>query len=108
MKGTAVFVQGELTTCKYDRKIKVPIDNGKTVDHSISQLAVELKADTIHILGCSSSNVEFGEMPADQGAPDQGPHRLLKIRHAQYLYSRSRSGRGCQNLAAQKLFATLG
>src|SRR5215831_2730943 len=39
VKGTAVFVQGKLTTRKYDRKIKVPIDNGRIVDHSISQLA---------------------------------------------------------------------
>ena len=68
----------------------------KTVDHLISQLAVELKADTIHILGCSSSNAEFGEMPADQarsGAsqatqdagmrstfiPDRDPGEAVKI-----------------------------
>jgi len=42
LKGTLVFVQGELTTREYDRTIHVR--NGKKViDHVVQQLAVELK-----------------------------------------------------------------
>jgi single-strand DNA-binding protein len=54
VKGTHVFVQGELTTREYDRTIKVP--NGKKViEHVMKQLVVELKADTIRILDRSSN-----------------------------------------------------
>jgi single-stranded DNA-binding protein len=54
VKGALVFVQGELTTHEYDRQIKV--GNGKNaVDHTIQQLVVELKADTIRFLDRSSS-----------------------------------------------------
>jgi single-strand DNA-binding protein len=49
VKGTHVFVQGELSTRQYERMITVP--NGqKSIQHVIQQLAVELKADTIRIL----------------------------------------------------------
>ena len=49
VKGTHVFVQGELTTREYDRTITVP--NGKkSIEYVIQQLAVELKADTVRVL----------------------------------------------------------
>ena len=64
VKGAHVFVQGELTTREYDRAIKVP--NGKkTIEHTIKQLVVELKADTIRILDRSQANEE----PSDADAP---------------------------------------
>ena len=49
VKGTHVFVQGELTTREYDRTVSVP-SGKKSVERVIQQLAVELKADTIRIL----------------------------------------------------------
>jgi single-strand DNA-binding protein len=58
IKGTQVFVQGELTTREYDRTIQVP--NGKnTIDHVIQQIVVELKADTVRILN-RAANAELG------------------------------------------------
>ena len=68
VKGAHVFVQGELTTRDYDRTIKVPTGNGKSVDHTIQQTIVELKADTIRTLDRSSSNGEqsdAAELPAE-------------------------------------------
>ena len=54
VKGSLVFVQGELTTHEYDRKIKV--GSGKNaIDHTIKQLVVELKAETIRFLDRSSN-----------------------------------------------------
>jgi single-stranded DNA-binding protein len=44
IKGTHIFVQGELTTREYDRTIQV-LGGKKTVDRVIQQLAVELKAE---------------------------------------------------------------
>ena len=58
VKGAHVFVQGELTMRDYDRTIKLPAGNGKSVDHTIQQTIVELKADTIRMLDRSSSNGE--------------------------------------------------
>src|SRR5690348_12641601 len=58
VKGAHVFVQGELTTRDYDRTIKVPTGKGKSVEHTIQQTIVELKADTIRMLDRSSSNGE--------------------------------------------------
>jgi single stranded DNA-binding protein len=58
VNGAHVFVQGELTTREYDRLIKVPTAKGKTIEHTIQQLVVELKADTIRILDRSSYNGE--------------------------------------------------
>jgi single-strand DNA-binding protein len=58
VKGAHVFVQGEITTHEYDRTIKVSIGKGKSIEHVIQQLAVELKADTIRTLDRSSSNSE--------------------------------------------------
>ena len=49
VKGTHVFVQGELSTREYDRTIAIP-SGKKSIEHVIQQLAVELKADTIRIL----------------------------------------------------------
>jgi hypothetical protein len=56
-----VFVQGELTTREYDRTIKVPAGKGKTVEHTVPQLVVELKADTIRILDRSSATGELSD-----------------------------------------------
>lgn len=58
VKGAHVFVQGELTTRDYDRTIKVPTGKYKTIEHTIQQTAVELKADTIRMLDCHNSNGE--------------------------------------------------
>ena len=67
LKGTHVFVQGELSTREYDRTITIP--NGKkSIEHVIQQLAVELKADTIRILDRTASS-ETGE--AIQPAADE-------------------------------------
>ncbi len=67
LKGTHVFVQGELSTREYDRTITIP--NGKkSIEHVIQQLAVELKADTIRILDRTASS-EAGE--AIQPAADE-------------------------------------
>ncbi len=45
VKGAHLFVQGQLTTREYDRTVKVPAGEAKTVEHTIPQLAVELKPD---------------------------------------------------------------
>jgi single-stranded DNA-binding protein len=69
VKGSLVYVQGELVTRDYDRTIKVP--NGKkTIDHTIKQLVVELKADTIRILDRSKSNSDATDAPSDNEAPE--------------------------------------
>jgi single-strand DNA-binding protein len=68
VKGAHVFVQGELTTREYDRTIKVPIAKGKSVEHTIQQLVVELKADTIRTLDRSSvggDQSDAAEPPVD-------------------------------------------
>ncbi len=67
VKGSHVFVQGDLTTREYDRTIQIA--NGKKqVDHVIKQLVVELKADTIRLLDRSSTAGESdaAEPPADE------------------------------------------
>ena len=56
VKGAHVFAQGELTTREFNRTINVPTVNGKSIEHTIQQLAVELKADTIRILDRSTMN----------------------------------------------------
>ena len=56
MKGAHVFVQGELTTREYDRTIKVPAGNGKVIEHTIQQLVVELRAETIRTLDRSAAS----------------------------------------------------
>ena len=69
VKGAHVFVQGELTTREYDRTIKVPAGNGKTIDHTVPQLVVELKADTIRILDRSTAigeQSDAAEPPIDE------------------------------------------
>jgi single-strand DNA-binding protein len=55
VKGSLVFVQGELTTREYDRTIKVMVGK-KPVDHVIQQLVVELKADAVRILDRNNSS----------------------------------------------------
>ena len=70
LKGTHVFVQGELTTREYDRTITVP--NGKkSIEHVIQQLVVELKADTIRILdrAGAAGTAEMTEPPNDEDVP---------------------------------------
>ena len=68
-KGSLVYVQGELVTREYDRTIKVP--NGKkTIEHTIKQLVVELKADTIRILDRSKSNADKKDVSADTEGPE--------------------------------------
>ena len=73
-KGAHVFVQGELTTREYDRVIKVPTAKGKTIEHTIQQLVVELRADTIRILDRSAANGEQTDAaePQPEEVPDQG------------------------------------
>jgi single-strand DNA-binding protein len=61
VKGVHVFVQGELTSREYDRTINVPAGNGKTIEHTLPQLVVELKAETIRILDRSSATAEQGD-----------------------------------------------
>jgi|SRR5579875_3777625 len=70
-KGTHVFVQGELTTRDYDRVIKVPIGKGKTIDHTIKQLVVELKADTIRVLDrtAAADQPDAGDPPPSEDVP---------------------------------------
>ena len=63
-----MFVQGELTTREYDRTIKVPIAQGKSAEHTIQQLVVELKADTIRTLdrsGVGNGQSDAAEAPVD-------------------------------------------
>jgi single-strand DNA-binding protein len=72
VKGAHVFVQGELTTREYDRTIKVPAAKGKTIEHTIQQLVVELKADTIRTLDRSTASAQ----PSDAAEPtfDEVPY----------------------------------
>ena len=49
-------MQGELTTREYDRTINVPTGKGKSIEHTIQQLVVELKADIIRPLDRSTAN----------------------------------------------------
>ena len=69
VKGAHVFVQGELNTREYDRTIKLPIAKGKSAEHVIQQLVVELKADTIRLLdrsGASGEQSDAAEPPAEE------------------------------------------
>ncbi len=70
LKGTLVFVQGELSTREYDRAITIP-SGKRSIEHVIQQIAVELKADTIRILD-RSVNAEHSdavEPAAEEEAP---------------------------------------
>jgi single-strand DNA-binding protein len=70
LKGSHVYVQGELVTRTYDRTIQIP--NGKkSIDHVVQQLVVELKADTIRLLdrNNSAAPTEDDEMPLSDEAP---------------------------------------
>jgi single-strand DNA-binding protein len=70
-KGAHVFVQGELNTGEYDRTTKVA--NGKDViEHVVSQLVVELKAETIRILDRSKDNNKTSEV-AESSSSEQAP-----------------------------------
>ena len=62
-KGSQVFVQGELTIREYDRTINIP--NGKKpIEHVISQIVLELKADTIRLLDRAAA-----QEPSDAAGP---------------------------------------
>ena len=65
LKGSLVFVQGELNTREFDRRIQVPTGK-KTVDHVIQQLTVELKAEMIRSLDRSAVNTTELAPPADE------------------------------------------
>jgi single-strand DNA-binding protein len=71
VKGAHVFVQGELTTREYDRTIKVPTAKGKSIEHTIQQLVVELKADTIRTLDRSTASGQQSD--AAEPAVDEVP-----------------------------------
>ena len=67
LKGTHIFVQGELNT----RAITVP--NGKkAIEHVIQQLVVELKADTVRILdrNATAEPSDAAEPPVNDEVPD--------------------------------------
>jgi hypothetical protein len=54
-------VQSELDTHEYVRTIKVPNGKGKSAEHVIQQLVVELKAGTTRMLDRSGSNCESSD-----------------------------------------------
>ena len=70
LKGTLVFVQGELSTREYDRAIRIP-SGKKSMEQVIQQIAVELKADTIRILdrAGNSDQSEAVEPVAEEEVP---------------------------------------
>ena len=80
VKGAHVFVQGEMTTREYDRTIKVPTGKGKTIKHTIPQLVIELKADTIRILDRSGATCEQSHAaePALDEVPTEGASSSFK------------------------------
>jgi single-strand DNA-binding protein len=49
VKGAHIFVQGQLQTREYDRTVEATL-KGKTVEVSVKQLVVEIKADTLKLL----------------------------------------------------------
>ena len=64
-----MFVQGELTTLEYDRTIRVPAWNGKTIEHTIQKLVVQLRAETIRTLdrsAASDQQSDAAEPPIDE------------------------------------------
>jgi single-strand DNA-binding protein len=68
VKGALVFVQGELATHEYDRKIKV--GSGKNAaEHTVKQLVVELKAESIRFLDRSSNTDRDAAEPETTEAP---------------------------------------
>ena len=68
VKGALVYVQGQLTTHEYDRTIKVPAGK-KVIEHTIKQLVVELKADTIRILDRPANTDHDAVEPEPTEAP---------------------------------------
>jgi single-strand DNA-binding protein len=70
VKGSLVFVQGELVTREYDRTIRVP-SGKKTLEHVVRQIAVELKADAIRSLERSSASEAM--QPAEQESAEEVP-----------------------------------
>lgn len=73
VKGTHIFVRGELTTRQYDRSITVPTGK-KSVGHVMQQLAVELNAETIRVFDRAGTAQpgELAEQPSDDDAPPEG------------------------------------
>jgi single-strand DNA-binding protein len=70
LKGTLVFVQGELSTREYERAIRIPTGR-RSIEHVIQQIAVELKAETIRILdrAGNSDQSDAAEPAAEEEAP---------------------------------------
>ena len=70
VKGTHVFVQGELTTREYDRTVSVR-GGKKSIERVVQELAVELKADTIRILdrNANSESNDATQELADDDVP---------------------------------------
>ena len=82
VKGAHVLVPGELTTREYDRTIKVPAGKGKTIVHTIPQLVVELRADTIRIVdrsGATCEQSDAAEPAIGEVADVQGRKRLVSF-----------------------------
>lgn len=71
VKGAHVFVQGELTTREYDRSVNISAGKGKSIEHTIQQLVVELRAEMIRTL----------DRPADatESSAEEAPNRGLNI-----------------------------
>lgn len=62
-------IAGRTDDARYDRTIQVPAGKGKTIEHTIPQLVIELKTDTIRILDRSSAAGEqsdTAEPPIDE------------------------------------------
>ena len=70
-KGDHVFAQGELTTREHDRAINVPTGKGKSIEHTIQQTIVELKADTIRMLDRASANGEQSDAAEPPAGGDE-------------------------------------
>jgi single-strand DNA-binding protein len=72
VKGTHVFVQGELATREYDRTIT--IRKGKeTIEHAIPQLVVQLRADSIRVLdrrNAGADQLGITASSSDQEVPE--------------------------------------
>jgi single-strand DNA-binding protein len=69
VKGTQVFVQGQLATHDYNRTIKVPAGGKKVIEHVVKQLVVEVKAETIRILDRSANSDHDAAEPEPTEAP---------------------------------------
>ncbi len=76
LKGTLVFVQGELSTREYKRANAVTVRK-TAVEHLIHQLAVELKAEIIRVLD-PSSNTDPSELTEPAVEDEVSPQGAAK------------------------------